>query len=33
MQSLSPGVYTAKWHVVSADSHKTQGTFTFMLKP
>jgi methionine-rich copper-binding protein CopC len=24
MQSLSPGVYTAKWHVVSADSHETQ---------
>jgi methionine-rich copper-binding protein CopC len=32
-QPLSPSVYTVKWHVVSADSHKTQGTFTFMLKP
>jgi copper resistance protein C len=32
-QSLSPGVYTVKWHVVSADSHKTQGTFNFTLKP
>jgi copper resistance protein C len=32
-QSLSPSVYTVKWHVVSADSHKTQGTFNFTLKP
>jgi copper resistance protein C len=33
MRSLPPGVYTVKWRVVSIDSHKTQGTFTFTLEP
>jgi hypothetical protein len=24
-----PGIYTVSWHVVSVDTHPTQGTFTF----
>lgn len=30
---LPPGVYVVRWHVVSVDTHKTQGDFTFTLKP
>ena len=29
---LTPGVYTVKWHAVSVDSHRTQGTFAFTVK-
>jgi methionine-rich copper-binding protein CopC len=32
-QALKPGVYTVSWHVVSVDTHKTQGTFQFTVKP
>jgi copper resistance protein C len=32
-QPLAPGLYTVKWHTVSTDSHKTQGTFTFTVGP
>ncbi len=28
-RTLAPGVYKVKWHAVSVDTHKTQGTFTF----
>ncbi len=31
-KSLSPGVYTVKWHAVSVDTHHTQGTFEFTVK-
>ncbi len=30
---LKPGVYTVAWHVVSVDTHKTQGNFTFTVAP
>ena len=30
---LSPGVYTVQWHAVSVDTHHTQGTFEFTVKP
>ena len=26
---ITPGVYTVHWHAVSADTHRTQGTFKF----
>ena len=26
---LPPGTYTVSWHVVSVDTHPTQGSFTF----
>ena len=30
---LSAGVYTVRWQAVSADTHHTQGTFEFTVKP
>jgi methionine-rich copper-binding protein CopC len=30
---LAPGVYTVTWHAVSVDTHKTQGSFSFTVKP
>jgi copper resistance protein C len=30
---LASGSYRVKWHVVSADTHRTEGTFTFTVKP
>jgi methionine-rich copper-binding protein CopC len=32
-KALKPGVYTVSWHCVSIDTHKTQGTFQFTVKP
>jgi methionine-rich copper-binding protein CopC len=29
VKSLSPGAYTVNWHVLSVDTHKTQGSFSF----
>ncbi|MGH6794932.1 MAG: copper resistance protein CopC [Methylocella sp.] len=28
-RALGPGTYSVSWHVVSVDTHTTQGTFTF----
>ena len=33
MPSLPAGSYTVIWHVVSVDTHKTQGRFKFTVKP
>ncbi len=30
---LAPGSYTVDWHVLSTDGHKTEGNFTFTVKP
>ena len=30
---LAPGSYTVAWHALSADGHKTKGTYTFTIKP
>ena len=30
---LGAGTYTVVWHVLSADGHKTHGSYTFTLKP
>ena len=30
---LPPGAYTVHWHAVSVDTHHTQGTFEFTVKP
>jgi copper resistance protein C len=32
-QPLKPGVYTVNWHAVAVDTHKTQGSFQFTVKP
>ena len=29
VKNLSPGSYTVKWHVLSVDTHKSQGSFSF----
>lgn len=29
VKSLPPGAYTVSWHVLSVDTHKTQGSFNF----
>jgi methionine-rich copper-binding protein CopC len=33
LRPLPPGVYTVEWHVTSVDTHKTEGHFTFSVKP
>jgi methionine-rich copper-binding protein CopC len=33
LKKLPPGAYTVKWRVVSADTHHTEGTFTFSVQP
>jgi hypothetical protein len=30
---LPPGAYTVTWHVVSVDTHATQGSFRFFVAP
>lgn len=30
--SLAPGSYTVAWHALSADGHKTQGSYHFTVK-
>ena len=30
---LVSGTYRVKWHVVSADTHRTEGSFNFTVKP
>jgi methionine-rich copper-binding protein CopC len=31
LKPLPPGTYTVRWHVVSVDTHPTEGTFTFQV--
>jgi copper resistance protein C len=33
LRPLPPGVYAVEWHVTSVDTHKTEGHFTFTVKP
>ncbi len=33
LKPLQPGVYSVAWHVTSVDTHKTEGHFTFTVKP
>lgn len=30
---LQPGKYRVRWHVVSVDTHRTEGDFTFEIRP
>lgn len=32
LKPLKPGTYTVKWHVLSIDTHTTDGDFTFTVK-
>lgn len=31
LKPLPPGTYTVNWHVVSVDTHPTEGSFTFQV--
>jgi copper resistance protein C len=31
LKALSPGTYRVHWHVLSVDTHKTEGTFSFQV--
>ena len=33
LKATSPGVYTVIWHATSVDTHRTEGTFRFTVKP
>ena len=33
LPDLKPGKYRVTWHAVSVDTHRTQGSFTFTVKP
>ncbi len=33
LKHLMPGVYSVEWHVTSVDTHKTEGHFTFTVRP
>ena len=33
LKPLSPGVYSVEWHITSVDTHKTDGHFSFTVKP
>ncbi|MGH7659616.1 MAG: copper resistance CopC family protein [Vulcanimicrobiaceae bacterium] len=32
LKSLQPGTYKVKWHVLSVDTHTTEGDFTFNVR-
>jgi copper resistance protein C len=33
LKMLKPGTYKVRWHVVSVDTHRTQGDFSFTVVP
>ncbi len=33
LAALTPGPYTVTWRAVSVDTHRTQGSFTFSVRP
>jgi len=33
LKTLPAGTYTVKWHVLSVDTHTTEGNFTFHVSP
>lgn len=33
LQPLKPGTYSVTWHALSVDTHRTQGSFRFTVKP
>ncbi|HEY1213883.1 MAG TPA: copper resistance CopC family protein [Bryobacteraceae bacterium] len=33
LRSLGPGRYRVAWHVVSVDTHRTEGAYSFTVKP
>jgi hypothetical protein len=33
LKPVGPGTYRVSWHVVSVDTHPTEGNFTFRVAP
>lgn len=33
LPQLAPGTYTVTWHATAVDTHKTEGTFQFTVRP
>ena len=33
LKAVAPGTYTVIWHATSVDTHKTEGHFSFTVKP
>ena len=33
LKQLAPGTYRVRWHVLSVDTHTTEGSFTFSVGP
>src|SRR5207237_10377087 len=33
LKPLGPGVYRVRWHAVSVDTHRTEGAYSFTVKP
>ena len=33
LKAAPPGIYTVIWHATSVDTHRTEGTFRFTVKP
>jgi len=33
IKPLAPGAYSVTWHAVSVDTHRTQGSYDFTVKP
>ena len=33
LKHLAPGTYKVEWHVLSVDTHRTQGSFSFRVGP
>ncbi len=33
LPQLAPGIYSVSWQVVSVDTHRTTGTFSFTVAP
>jgi len=33
LKALTPGSYKVTWHVTAVDTHKTEGSYSFTLKP
>ncbi|MBI1777756.1 MAG: copper homeostasis periplasmic binding protein CopC [Proteobacteria bacterium] len=33
LTDIAPGTYKVRWHVVSVDTHRTEGNYAFTVKP
>ena len=33
LKKLPPGSYKVQWHILSVDTHRTEGTFSFSVQP